>query len=323
MSRHSSPSTDHPPSNLYRLVVLGGGAVGKTALLKRFLEDEFVEKHRETVEDLLTKTFDVNGQLLQAHILDTAGNMSFPAMRRLSIGNGNAFLLVYSVASQQSFKDMKVIFEEIKTTRGQITSEFRSLPIVIAANKCDLPLDTWEVSRQQVDEFMLNETLDCHAAHLETSAKTGYNVLAIFETFVRLSPMALGHPSIAKGSQNRSSRADVFYQNGTGPNTNKAANGGSTSPLRRKQRPPPTQRRFSLQALTLTGNSNPNPTTDSATATPYGSPGACTPTLDMRRGSATMALGYAVRRAANMRPFMRRQKTKSHEDLEVPECYVQ
>lgn len=42
-----------------RLVVLGGPAVGKTAIVKRFLYSTFTEKYRSTVEDLHSRQFDL------------------------------------------------------------------------------------------------------------------------------------------------------------------------------------------------------------------------------------------------------------------------
>lgn len=43
----------------YRLVVLGSGKVGKTAIIRRFLYGDFAEKYKETVEDLHTKDFKI------------------------------------------------------------------------------------------------------------------------------------------------------------------------------------------------------------------------------------------------------------------------
>lgn len=48
-----------------RLVILGGGGVGKTGIVKRFLFNTFCEKHRPTVEDLFFKEFNLGTMLLK------------------------------------------------------------------------------------------------------------------------------------------------------------------------------------------------------------------------------------------------------------------
>ena len=48
-----------------RLVVLGGGGVGKTSIVKRFLFNTYCEKHRPTVEDLFFKEYNLGTMLLK------------------------------------------------------------------------------------------------------------------------------------------------------------------------------------------------------------------------------------------------------------------
>ncbi|RWS00627.1 GTP-binding protein Di-Ras2-like protein, partial [Dinothrombium tinctorium] len=50
--------------------------------------------------------------------LDTAGDLQFPAMRRLSITNAQAFLLVYAIDDLDSFTTIKQCFEEIREVKS-------------------------------------------------------------------------------------------------------------------------------------------------------------------------------------------------------------
>ena len=53
------------------------------------------------------------------HITDTTGTQQFPAMQRLSISRGHAFVLVFSVTSKQSLEELKNILEivgDVSTT---------------------------------------------------------------------------------------------------------------------------------------------------------------------------------------------------------------
>ncbi|OQR77837.1 GTP-binding protein Rhes-like, partial [Tropilaelaps mercedesae] len=97
-----------------RLVILGGPKVGKSCLLRKFLFNTFPDKYRPTVEDMFFKEFNLEQVTLKVDFLDTAGDNQFPAMRRLSIANGQAFLLVYAIDDPNSFNMLKQCFEEIR-----------------------------------------------------------------------------------------------------------------------------------------------------------------------------------------------------------------
>lgn len=59
----------------YKLVVLGSGGVGKSALTVQFVQSIFVEKYDPTIEDSYRKQIDVDGQQCMLEILDTAGTV--------------------------------------------------------------------------------------------------------------------------------------------------------------------------------------------------------------------------------------------------------
>jgi len=134
-----------------RLVLLGGPGVGKSAIVKRFLFNQYPEKHKPTVEDLYSHEFDVGPSIpLKVDILDTAGDFQFPAMRRLSIANAHAFLLVYGIDSKVSFDQVKGCFEEIREQR----SDFQEVPIIIAGNKADIGMNRREVEFDEVCDWL-------------------------------------------------------------------------------------------------------------------------------------------------------------------------
>lgn len=100
-----------------RIVVLGSAKVGKSAIIQQFLYDEFPIKHRRTVEDLHVAEYNLsNGASLTLEILDTTGSYQFPAMRALSLSNGSAFLLVYSVDSEESWKEISELRHQVNSS---------------------------------------------------------------------------------------------------------------------------------------------------------------------------------------------------------------
>jgi small GTP-binding protein len=93
----------------YKVVVLGSGGVGKSALTVQFVTGSFIEKYDPTIEDFYRKEIEVDSSPSVLEILDTAGTEQFASMRDLYIKNGQGFILVYSLVNQQSFQDIKPI----------------------------------------------------------------------------------------------------------------------------------------------------------------------------------------------------------------------
>ncbi|CAH8477749.1 unnamed protein product [Heterobilharzia americana] len=117
----------------YKLVVLGSGGVGKSALTVQFVQGIFAEKYDPTIEDSYRKQVEIDSQQCMLEILDTAGTEQFTAMRDLYMKNGQGFLLVYSITSQATFTDLIDLREQI--LRVKDVDEF---PLVLVGNKCDL-----------------------------------------------------------------------------------------------------------------------------------------------------------------------------------------
>ncbi|XP_022673113.1 GTP-binding protein Rhes-like isoform X2 [Varroa jacobsoni] len=170
-----------------RLVILGGPKVGKSCLLRKFLFNTFPDKYRPTVEDMFFKEFNLEHVTLKVDFLDTAGDNQFPAMRRLSIANGQAFLLVYAIDDPNSFDMLKQCFEEIREGKP----DYQELPIVVCGNKSDTPELRREVSKQDVSEWLYCELPRIKTKLVECSAKDGSNVHEVFRSFIPLSGIQL------------------------------------------------------------------------------------------------------------------------------------
>ena len=88
----------------YKVVVLGSGGVGKSALTVQFVTGAFLERYDPTIEDFYRKEIEVDCSPSVLEILDTAGTEQFASMRDLYIKNGQGFVLVYSLLNHQSFQ---------------------------------------------------------------------------------------------------------------------------------------------------------------------------------------------------------------------------
>jgi len=109
-------------------------------------------------------------------IYDTAGQDDYVALRNHYISCGDGFLLVFSLASHQTFASCA------NTYRTICKAKETSVPIVVlVGNKKDLT-KTKEVARNEIAEFC--STNKC--VYLETSALTGDGVNDAFVTISRL-----------------------------------------------------------------------------------------------------------------------------------------
>jgi len=122
--------------NEFKVVVLGSGGVGKSALTVQFVQNVFVEKYDPTIEDSYRKNLEIDNESYLLEILDTAGTEQFSSMRDLYMKNGQGFVLVYSIVSQSSFQDLGDIRDNI--VRIKDSEEF---PHILVANKSDLEND--------------------------------------------------------------------------------------------------------------------------------------------------------------------------------------
>jgi len=159
----------------YKLVVLGSGGVGKSALTVQFVQGIFVEKYDPTIEDSYRKVVEIDGQQCMLEILDTAGTEQFTAMRDLYMKNGQGFLLVYSITAQSTFNDLQDLREQILRVK-----DMDDVPMILVGNKCDLE-DERVVGKDQGQTLARN----WNSAFLETSAKSKINVNEIFHDLVR------------------------------------------------------------------------------------------------------------------------------------------
>lgn len=97
-----------------------------------------------------------NKNICTLQITDTTGSHQFPAMQRLSISKGHAFILVYSVSSRQSLEELRPIWELIREIKGPDLSQ---IPVMLVGNKCDESAELREVSiRSVLNLFVLQLT---------------------------------------------------------------------------------------------------------------------------------------------------------------------
>ncbi|EIW86419.1 ras protein [Coniophora puteana RWD-64-598 SS2] len=158
----------------WRVAVLGDGGVGKTALAVQFTLNCFVETYDPTIEDAYRKQLVVDNKMCFVEVIDTAGQEEYATLRDQWVREGQGFILVYSIASRQTFDRLEVFRQSMLKVK-------RQKPIfMLVGNKCDKTYER-EVSKEEGVQMARNFGCD----FMETSARTAYNVELLFTNLVR------------------------------------------------------------------------------------------------------------------------------------------
>jgi len=164
--------------DLMKIVVMGGGGVGKSAVTLQFIQNKFQWEYDPTIEDSYRKQIRVDEETVVLEVLDTAGQEEYSAMREQWIRYGEGFLLVYSIDSRLSFeKEIGLILRQLVRVRDD---EIASIPTVLFANKCDM-----ENSRQITMEEGKDMAKKLGSNFFEGSARNNINIEAAFFDMVR------------------------------------------------------------------------------------------------------------------------------------------
>jgi len=156
--------------NHYKLVILGSGSVGKSALVLRYVCDEFLEEHDPTIEDTYRKEVTIQNEPVMLDILDTAGQEEFRSMMDAWINAGDGFLLVYDITQQSTFDE--IILKEPIIRRVK-----KDAPILLVGNKVDLERNR-AIAKSEGESTAQSWNCD----FMETSAKDQTNCERAFTT---------------------------------------------------------------------------------------------------------------------------------------------
>ncbi|KAK1332410.1 hypothetical protein QTO34_007086 [Cnephaeus nilssonii] len=174
MATSAVPSDNLPT---YKLVVVGDGGVGKSALTIQFFQKIFVPDYDPTIEDSYLKHTEIDNQWAILDVLDTAGQEEFSAMREQYMRTGDGFLIVFSVTDKASFEHVDRFHQLILRVKDR-----ESFPMILVANKVDL-MHLRKITREQGKEMATKHNIP----YIETSAKDPpLNVDKAFHDLVRV-----------------------------------------------------------------------------------------------------------------------------------------
>lgn len=223
---HSPPNQENLPT--YKIVVVGDGGVGKSALTIQFFQKMFVEDYDPTIEDSYIQHTEIDGQMCVLDVLDTAGQEEFSAMREQYMRKGDAFLLVYSVTDRASFMNIRHFHTLILRVKDK-----DSYPMILVANKVDL-VHLRQVSQEQGQELANLLKIP----YIETSAKNPpINVDKAFHEVVRIIRDQPQHRDKNLNQKSKPGKKQSTAQGGSGSTSagGSSANGSSLVAAKKKK----------------------------------------------------------------------------------------
>ncbi|CAA0812496.1 Ras-related protein RABA4a [Striga hermonthica] len=157
---------------VFKVVLIGDSAVGKSQILSRFSRDEFSLDSKSTIGvEFQTRTMLIQHKSVKAQIWDTAGQERYRAVTSAYYRGAVGAMLVYDITKRQTFEHIPRWLEELRSHAD------KNIVIILIGNKSDLE-DQRAVPMEDAKEFAQNEGL----FFLETSALAATNVEEAFMT---------------------------------------------------------------------------------------------------------------------------------------------
>lgn len=187
MGRYGDPTTFGSPagqdigssqtySYLFKFIIIGDEAVGKTCLLLQFTDKRYRTTHQVTVGvEFGSRTVEIAQKLIKLQCWDTAGQDRFRSIIRSYYRGAAGALLVYDITRRDSFEHVSQWLQEARANADP------ELVITLVGNKCDKVRER-QVSYEEGHAFAHRYGL----YFLETSAVTGHMVDEAFTVTAKL-----------------------------------------------------------------------------------------------------------------------------------------
>ncbi len=154
-------------SSSKKVVLVGHFGVGKSSLIRRFVQNEFSDDYLVTIGvHILKKVVNINNEDTTVIIWDIEGKEDIQKVRSSYLMGSSGFIYVIDPTRIHTYQNLD---DELKF----INKNYSKIPVITVANKSDL-IDIEEFKKEINDK---NLKIDFF-----TSAKSGENVEEIFQT---------------------------------------------------------------------------------------------------------------------------------------------
>ncbi len=178
-----------------KVVLLGDSAVGKTSMIRRFVEERYDDKYISTLGAKVSKkpvtlSLDEGNIRMVLMVWDLIGSQGYVTSQAKHIASADSILLVHDLTRPGTFGSLQDYWIPLVYN----TSHESPAPMIFAGNKSDLLPEPEIPSEQKILEDLMTsdkcgemlENMDTTLSWQPTSAKTGKNVEETFETIAWL-----------------------------------------------------------------------------------------------------------------------------------------
>ena len=159
--------------NVLKIVILGEGRVGKTSMLSQYFNKKFDSSEKSTVNpSFYEKKVNSKGKTVNFKFWDTAGQEQFNAISTIYYQNSVGAILVYDITIPETFEKVETWMNTLQEVVG------KNITCLVVGNKYDL-FDK-NKSFNYTDKIK-NFCDKYNCKHINTSAKTGYNINEAFK----------------------------------------------------------------------------------------------------------------------------------------------
>lgn len=177
-----SSKASRDPERMYKIVLAGDAAVGKSSFIMRLCKGKFVPNLSSTLGvDFQTKVLEVDGRTIALQLWDTAGQERFRSIAKSYFRRADGVLLLYDCSYERSFMSVREWVDSIEEGAQ------KKVPIMLCGNKSDLRAEAEKQGRKVVN-FEEGQRLarEFEGLFIETSAKEGSNIVDAVTELSRL-----------------------------------------------------------------------------------------------------------------------------------------
>jgi Ras-related protein Rab-11A len=197
---------------LFKTVLIGDSAVGKSNLLSRFVQDTFSLDAKSTIGvEFAAKTIETEGKRIKAQIWDTAGQERYRAITNAYYRGALGALLVYDITNHASFESCEKWLRELREHADS------KIIVMLVGNKSDLK-HLRKVDKDEAMSFAEKHDL----AFIETSALDCTGVEIAFHRILTEIYHVVSRKNAASKGNASSNGADSRASSGVGPSGVKA-----------------------------------------------------------------------------------------------------